>query len=386
MIISNIFIHIKLRRFKIFRAISLFLFFTFNYFIINAQQPFVIYGRLKIESGNIKDAKVVVKKNNKIVKNFDLPNSGKFEFELDFNSNYLLSFQKNGYVAKSINIITDVSDDILESTEKEPFEAFHFLVSLFKQYEGISTIVFNQPVGIIRYSKSLDDFDYDTDYTKTVLSKFKKVEAQIKQKQKKEEINKAREAANLKTKAKEDERLEKLAQIKAETDAKRKAEEALKKAKEEAKAKKLEQIKAESQARIKAQSEVQAKKKAEKEAKLKAEQEAIQKDAEAKKIAEAKAKTELEAKIKAEQEATRKAEEAKKLAEAKAKAELEAKLKAEQETASKAEEAKKLAEAKAKAELEAKIKADTETQKKAEQERKIAEDEAKAEKLAQIKA
>jgi hypothetical protein len=91
LIISNIFTHINLSRFKIFKTISLFLFFTFNYFIINAQQPFVIYGRLKIESGNIKDAKVVVKKNNKVVNTIDIPNSGKFEFELDFNKVFIFS-------------------------------------------------------------------------------------------------------------------------------------------------------------------------------------------------------------------------------------------------------------------------------------------------------
>jgi hypothetical protein len=67
------------------------------------------------------------------------------------------------------------------------FDPFDFQVSIFKQYDDISTVVFNQPVGQIRYDPAIDDFDFDKDYTKSILRDIEEVEKQTKKREEEEE-------------------------------------------------------------------------------------------------------------------------------------------------------------------------------------------------------
>ena len=50
----------------------------------------------------------------------------------------------------------------------------------------MNIVVFNQPVGIIRYEAALDDFDYDTDYTKSIQSQLDEALARTEEKEKEE--------------------------------------------------------------------------------------------------------------------------------------------------------------------------------------------------------
>ena len=67
--------------------------------------------------------------------------------------------------------------------QAQGFYPFNFEVVLFPQYEGVNIVVFNQPVGKIFFDRLLDDFGYDTDYTKQIQSELKKAEDEIIQKQ-----------------------------------------------------------------------------------------------------------------------------------------------------------------------------------------------------------
>ena len=185
-----------------------------------AQGRFVINGKLKVEGGGLDGCHLVVYKEG--VKHRTLSTDlNRFSLELDLNSNYVLSFEKNGFVTKKLSFNTKVPT----GTAPAGFTPFEFVVSLFKQYDGMNTVVFNQPVGMIRYDEKLADFDYDTDYTKSIQSALNEAQAAVEAKQK-EEANAVAEAA--KRKEQED-------KAKAKADAKA-AKEADSKAKESAKA------------------------------------------------------------------------------------------------------------------------------------------------------
>lgn len=215
-----------------------------------AQGKFKANGRMKIEGGDMAGARAVVYKNG--VKERTITSGlSKFALELDLNANYIVSFEKDGYVAKKISFDTRVPADAVANG----FTPFDFAVSLFKQYDDINMVVFNQPVGMIRYSTSAGDFDYDTDYTKSIQSQLQEAVAQVEKKQK-QEAQGAAEAEKRKAE-------EAKAQAKADAEAKKQAaanEAAAAKAKADAERAAAAEAKAQAEADRKAAAEAEKRK------------------------------------------------------------------------------------------------------------------------------
>lgn len=128
---------------------------------------------LTIENGDYNNSVVRVTKNGKEIIN--VPGKNLLRIKLDFNNSFLLFFSKPGYITKSIEVNTTVSAE----RERQSFEPYKIGVKLFKQYQGINIVVYNQPVAKIRFSPIIDDFDYDVDYTKSILSKLEPIENQL---------------------------------------------------------------------------------------------------------------------------------------------------------------------------------------------------------------
>lgn len=195
-------------------------------------------GRMKIEGSDLSGARAVVYKNGSKERSIT-SNLNKFSLDLDLNAEYVVSFEKDGYVAKKVSFNTKAPAEAIANG----FTPFDFAVSLFKQYDDINIVVFNQPVGMIRYDDQTGDFDYDTDYTKSIQSQLQQVLAQVEIKQKEEAATaKAAEAAaaeEAKAKAKAEAELAKQEAAKAKADA-----EAQKQALAEAKAEEKRQAEA----------------------------------------------------------------------------------------------------------------------------------------------
>ena len=187
-----------------------------------AQGRFTVNGRLKIEAGDLSGTRAVVMKDG--VKERTLTDGlNKFSLDLEIGHNYILSFEKDGYVAKKISFNTHAPAEAAAAG----FTPFDFAVSLFKQYDDINIVVFNQPVGMIRYDDKTGDFDYDTDYTKSIQSQLQEVLTKVEQKQKDEEVNakaKAKAEAEAEKQAAAKARQEAVAQKQAEEKAKTAAE------------------------------------------------------------------------------------------------------------------------------------------------------------------
>lgn len=146
-----------------------------------AQSKFTINGRVKVDGGSLDGCRMVVYlegEKHRVVSS----NLNRFSLDLELNKNYVLSFEKDGFVTKKLMFNTTAPGTAGQSG----FSPFDFVVSLFKQYEGVNTVVFNQPVGMIRYNEVMGDFDYDTDYTKSIQSALETAQAEVDRKQKEE--------------------------------------------------------------------------------------------------------------------------------------------------------------------------------------------------------
>ena len=189
------------------------------------QSRFTVNGRLKIEGADLSGARAVVYKDGQ--KERTITNGlNKFSLDLDLNANYLISFEKEGFVSKKLSFNTKVPPEAMAQS----FTEFDYGVSLFKQYDDINIVVFNQPVGVIRYEPSQQDFDYDTDYTRSIQSQLEEVLAAVEKKQKEESKNAGAEAkraaaaarAQAKAAAREEQAREEEAARKAEAEARAK--------------------------------------------------------------------------------------------------------------------------------------------------------------------
>ena len=154
------------------------------------QKQLLVPVEFKMENGSTEESVVKVSSNGKVL--YSIPGKSNFRLKLYFNKNYLISFSKQGFITKTIAIETHIPSERLEK-QVHPYKIG---VVLFKQYEGINIVVYNQPVAKIRFSSAIDEFDYDTDYTKSILSKMSETEQQLKQKAEEERLNARDGAAN----------------------------------------------------------------------------------------------------------------------------------------------------------------------------------------------
>ena len=333
---------------------------------------------------------------------------GKYEIFLDFEKEYVVLYEKAGFVSKKIIVNTkEVPPD-----NRTKLADLYVEMTLFKSEKDLEVGFLDNPIGKAQYMSQKNTIDWNMGYTAPIAQKLNAVltayQQQKKAKEEAEKLMKKQYAEAMKEGDnaffKKDMENAKIFYQKAtsldptQVDPKNRLElidTAIKKQVEAERLKKEEAERAAAEAKAKAEAEAAAKKQEEEriakekaeaeqkaaalaEAKAKAEQEAAAKKQEEERIAKEKAEAEqkaaalAEAKAKAEQEAAAKKQEEERIAkekaalEAKLKAEAEAKAKTEQEAAAKKQEEERVA--KEKAAIEAKLKAEAEAKSKAEQE------------------
>ena len=132
---------------------------------INAQGYLEVPVKLDIEKGHLDNGVVIkVKKDGKDA--FTQDGKGKIRFKLNYNLVYTLIFIKEGYITKTIEFDTHVP----ASRMKAGFDPYTIGVKLFPQESDVHKVAYNQAVGRIHYDEVLDEFNYDTDYSKSILS------------------------------------------------------------------------------------------------------------------------------------------------------------------------------------------------------------------------
>ncbi len=141
--------------------------------------------KVDIENGSTNDILIKVMKNGETT--FTQSSVSKLKLRLDFNSVYSIVFIKEGYITKIVEVDTKVPDE----RSKDGFEPYKIGVKLFKQYDGVNIAVYNQPVGKVHFDSNLDEFSYDTDYSKSILSDLQETEAKLAEKAKEEKEKQA---------------------------------------------------------------------------------------------------------------------------------------------------------------------------------------------------
>jgi len=334
----------KLKYFRLL-FISLVLFFLST--AASSQMVMDISAKLVVKGGSAKDGIIKLYENGNLIENYVSDRSGKFSVSLDLNKDYIIEFAKEGYVTKKINIDTRIPDDFGQGK----INLFSFAVELFQQYDEVNTVVFKQPVAKIKFYKQYNDFSYDTDYSKEILTKIQDTEKELEkahekklQDEKVQNLAQQQQALAAKKAQDDAEKARIMAQEKAAAEARKKAEDEAKRKAEEEKAKQLEQQRLEAEKR---KTEEEARKQAELLEKQKeAERQRIEAEAKIKAKAEedARKKAALEAQLKIEEEARKKAAEEAAKIEADRKAQFLAQQQAEAEKKRKDDEAKKQAE------------------------------------------
>lgn len=268
----------KLCRKPAFSLLAIFLILiSFNRLYAQRQAALPVTANFKIEEGTL-DGSYLVLENLTTETSQTIKGTGKFNLNLPYNNEFLLSFNKPGYITKKIQIDTRAPEDRIQ----QGFYPVNFDVILFKQYEGVNIVVFNQPVARYKFSRLLDEIFYDTDYTKQIQSALKAAEDELKQKREEEKKNaealkkeaakqkadslaRAKELEKQRTDSLEAVRKANFAKAEEERKAKLKADEDQKKqariaADEEAKRKAKEKAEAEERNKLKAQEEAEERK------------------------------------------------------------------------------------------------------------------------------
>ena len=112
-------------------------------FVHTASAAIIIPVQFVVVNGTYELSVVTVKKNGESV--YTIPGEKNLRLRLELNSDYILAFSSPGYITKLIHINTNVPAERI----KIGFDPYKIGVRLFKQYQGVNTVVYNQPVAFI---------------------------------------------------------------------------------------------------------------------------------------------------------------------------------------------------------------------------------------------
>ena len=134
-------------------------------------QHLIVYSRIDIIDGDLSGSKLNLKVDGNQVTSVKPQRNGRVETKLEFNKTYTLEYTKPGYVTKRIQINTRVPDE----EKNEVFGPIDFAVELFKDYEGLETVIFDKPVAKIFYKPRANGFTYDVEYSRLIKDKIERV-------------------------------------------------------------------------------------------------------------------------------------------------------------------------------------------------------------------
>ncbi|MBK7970062.1 MAG: hypothetical protein IPK08_14605 [Bacteroidetes bacterium] len=163
-----------------------------------------VVGSVLQSNKGLEGAELTVMKGNEKVDLVSTNASGKFIVNLELNNNYVIIFSKNGNISKTVEIDTKVPEE-----SKDQIYSYKFKIDLFQKVEGVTEPEsISKPVAKLGYSETVDDFDYDSNYTSARKSELEKVkqemQAELARKKQEEELARTRARADSLAKINED--------------------------------------------------------------------------------------------------------------------------------------------------------------------------------------
>ena len=122
-----------------------------------------VTGRITDGENKLEGCRIVTYDGNDVIAEFATDKSGKFEVRLGLNKQYGLEFHKDGFVPK--RIVIDTRADV--PAEHLMYVPLIMDISMLEEdkYEGVDTDVLDFPFAIVKYSKVVDAFVQDQEYT-----------------------------------------------------------------------------------------------------------------------------------------------------------------------------------------------------------------------------
>ena len=117
---------------------------------------FIIKGKVISNSDFIENGTIHIIKNNKAAIVTEIPEHGRFRLELDYNSDYQIAFVQKGFLSKTINVNTEISEEM----KVQPINFPYFLmeVRLFKDNQDAENIYTGNLIQQIKYSPNNSNF------------------------------------------------------------------------------------------------------------------------------------------------------------------------------------------------------------------------------------
>lgn len=131
---------------------------------LNPKKRLIVNGKLKIDNGNVKGVTITLTMDSVVVKT--ILDSGTYDFELEYNHRYIIALYKEGYITKSVEILT-TNVPILSWND---FDPYRMQQTLFKQPLN-KIVTYTQPIATVSYRKDIDNFDFTSNYNKTEIDK-----------------------------------------------------------------------------------------------------------------------------------------------------------------------------------------------------------------------
>src|ERR1035437_593733 len=111
---------------------------------------FIITGKIIFESEFVENGSIQITKNDHSTVVSEIPKHGRFRLELNYNTEYRLTFKEKGYLLKTILVNTGIPTKASETQENFP----HFLIAvrLFKDNQEVADLYSEKEVQQISYS------------------------------------------------------------------------------------------------------------------------------------------------------------------------------------------------------------------------------------------
>jgi len=136
----------------------LFIFLAVIQLSISAQTPkyFIISGKILSDSEMFQNITVEIIKNNQPAVVSQIPTTRRFRLELNYNTEYQLTFKQNDHISKTIIINTEIPSEVMQRENK--FPNFLMAVKLDKAICEEENITNSNSIQHICYSPEKDIF------------------------------------------------------------------------------------------------------------------------------------------------------------------------------------------------------------------------------------
>lgn len=140
-------------------------------------QFLTLNGNIVIGEASTEGAKIIIFKNSEKIDEQIISKKGRFEAKLALDADYRLSFEKEGYITKSVSVNTEVPTEIIETNPN--FPPVKLIINLLPKVENVDLTIFEQPIAILTYNYELDDFTFDKEYSDRIKDRVAQTEKEV---------------------------------------------------------------------------------------------------------------------------------------------------------------------------------------------------------------